>query len=53
VSAVLESEDLRAESSALGLDVVTRDYSWEALMPKTLRVYEKALEMRRSGRERH
>ena len=52
VNSLLESSELRAAASALGLEVVTRDYSWEALVPRTLAVYEKAFEMKGLGRGR-
>jgi glycosyltransferase involved in cell wall biosynthesis len=52
VNSLLESSELRAASSALGLEVVTRDYSWEALVPRTLEVYRKAFELKSLGKER-
>ena len=43
-TSLLGDDELRDEASRLGLKVVTSDYSWEVLVPRTLRVYEKALE---------
>ncbi len=47
VNLLLENGELSAETSTLGLEVVTSEYSWDALMPRTLRVYERAFETRR------
>jgi len=46
-SLLLENDGLSDEASSLGLQVVTSEYSWEALMPRILRVYEKAFDSRR------